>query len=82
MFGVRHDIEREFPEFESEIAGLKNSNPEFLRLLTQYDETDKKIYGLEQQSLPVSDHYFGDLKRQRLVLKDQLYTILKRRCFS
>ena len=77
MFGVRHDIEGEFPEFQTEINHLKNNNPDFLRLLVEYDETDKRIYGLEQQSLPVSDNYFGNLKRQRVVLKDQLYTILK-----
>ena len=81
MYGVRHDIEREFPEFQTEITRLKNNDPEFLRLLSEYDETDKKIYGLEQQSLPVSDDYFGNLKRQRLALKDQLYTFLKQRCF-
>ena len=80
MYGVRHDIEREFPEFQTEITRLKNNDPEFLRLLAEYDETDKRIYGLEQQSLPVSDHYFGHLKRQRVVLKDQLYTFLKQRC--
>jgi uncharacterized protein YdcH (DUF465 family) len=53
-----------------------------MRLLVEYDETDKKIYGLEQQSLPVSDDHFGSLKRHRLVLKDQLYSILKQYAFS
>lgn len=81
MFGVRHIIEREFPEFQKEISRLKNNDPNFVRLLVKYDETDKRIYGLEQQSLPVSDDYFGALKRQRVVLKDQLYSILKQRSF-
>jgi len=82
MYGVRHIIAREFPEFQMEIHRLKNNDPDFLRLLAEYDETDKKIYGLEQQSLPVSDDYFGTLKRQRVALKDQLYYILKQRSFS
>ncbi len=82
MFGVRHDIEREFPEFGLEINRLKNNDPDFVRLLVAYDETDKKIYGLEQQSLPVSDDYFGNLKRQRVLLKDQLYTILRQHTFT
>jgi len=79
MFGVRHVIEREFPEFQAEINLLKNNNPDFVRLLVEYDETDKTIYGLEQQNQPVSDDYFGNLKRQRMVLKDQLYSILRQR---
>ena len=82
MYGVRHIIDREFPEFQMEIHRLKNNDPDFGRLLIEYDETDKKIYGLEQQSLPVSDDYFGTLKRHRVVLKDQLYSILKQRSFS
>ena len=82
MFGVRHVIEGEFPEFLSEINQLKNNDPDFMRLLVEYDETDKKIYGLERQSLPISDDHFGNLKRHRLVLKDQLYSILKQHAFS
>ena len=82
MFGVRHIIEREFPEFQTEINRLKNNDPDFVRLLVEYDETDKTIYGLEQQSLPVSDDYFGNLKRQRLLLKDQLYSILKQHSYT
>ena len=82
MFGVRHIIEREFPEFQLEINRLKNDDPDFVRLLVEYDETDKKIYGLEQQSLPISDDHFGSLKRHRLALKDQLYSILKQQTFS
>ena len=82
MFGVRHIIERDFPEFQTEITRLKNNDPDFVRLLVEYDETDKAIYGLEQQSLPVSDDYFGSLKRHRLMLKDQLYSILKQHTFS
>ena len=82
MFGVRHIIERDFPEFQTEITRLKNNDPDFVRLLVEYDETDKAIYGLEQQSLPVSDDYFGSLKRHRVTLKDQLYSILKQHTFS
>lgn len=82
MFGVRHVIEGEFPEFQTKINQLKNNDPNFTRLLVEYDETDKKIYGLEQQSVPISDAHFGDLKRHRLVLKDQLYSILKQHSFS
>ena len=82
MFGVRHIIEREFPEFQMEIDLLKSNDPDFMRLVEEYDETDKKIYGLEQQSLPISDDHFGSLKRHRLALKDQLYSILKQHSFS
>ena len=77
MFGVRHNLAEEFPEFEHTIQYLKFSNPEFAGLIEQYDGTDKKIYGLEQQNLPVSDDYLGKLKKRRVELKDRLYNLLK-----
>ena len=78
MYGVRHSVEAEFPEFYTEITRLKHCNADFSRLLAVYDETDKKIYGLEQLNQPVTDDYFAYLKRQRVLLKDQLYAMLKR----
>ena len=78
MFGIRHDIDRDFPEFHAEISRLKNNDPLFTQLLDVYDNTDKQIYGLEQQLQPVSDDYFSDLKRRRVILKDQIYAILRK----
>lgn len=82
MYGIRHGIERDFPEFNAEISRLKNNDTHFTRLLAEYDETDKQIYGLEQQSQPVSDDYFSTLKRRRALLKDELYTILRQHSFA
>jgi len=77
MYGSRHDLAREFPEFERKITNLKSNNSDFSRMLAEYDGTDKKIYGIEQQMLPVSDAYFAELKRRRVALKDRLFEILK-----
>ncbi|HHM06406.1 MAG TPA: DUF465 domain-containing protein [Gammaproteobacteria bacterium] len=77
MYGVRHDIARDFPEHQSRIEQLKTRDPAFARLLAEYDETDKRIYGLEQQRMPVTDSYFSGLKRHRAHLKDRLYAHLQ-----
>ncbi len=79
MYGIRHGIEQEFPEFLTTIHERKQRDPLFGRLLAAYDDTDKKIYGLEQLQLPVADDYFTYLKRQRVKLKDQLYSLLRAR---
>ncbi len=73
MYGVRHYITEEFPELCQTIKTLKHKDQRFARLLTEYDSTDKRIYGLEQQGLPVADHYFDQLKRRRIRLKDKIY---------
>ena len=77
MFGVRHEATTEFPEFKGIISYLRDSDPDFARLLAEYDETDKTIYGLEQKQQPMADEYFGALKRKRLLLKDRLYSRLR-----
>jgi len=76
MYGVRHQIANEFPEFSAKIELLKRNDQTFSRLLNKYDETNKKIYGYEQLKQPVANTYF-ELKKWRLRLKDQLYSILR-----
>ena len=77
MYGARHYLNNEFPEFQHTIDLLKTRNKDFADLLNEYDTTDKKIYGYSQQSQPVSDTHFEVLKKKRLRLKDQIYTILR-----
>jgi len=77
MYGARHHLTNEFPEFQNAIDRLKSRNNDFAQLLNEYDATDKRIYGYAQQSTPVSDTHIEALKKKRLHLKDQLYAILK-----
>ena len=77
MYGVRHHFQEEFPNLSAIISSLKKSNPQFATLLSRYDETDKKIYGIEAQSRPVADEYVEFLKKERLQLKDRLYSMIK-----
>ncbi|ALP54556.1 hypothetical protein Tel_16140 [Candidatus Tenderia electrophaga] len=79
MYGVRHHFQEEFPNFSGTISSLKKSDPQFATLLSRYDETDKKIYGIEAQSRPVTDDYVEFLKKERLRLKDRLYSMITKR---
>lgn len=76
MYGVRHPLLAEFPDHTSTISQLKNNDPQFARLMSEYDQTDKRIYGLERASLPVADDYVEVLKKHRVRLKDQIYSML------
>lgn len=76
MYGVRHHILEEFPNFSGTISNMKKKDPQFASLLSRYDETDKKIYGIEVKNRPVTDDYIEFLKRERLHLKDRLYSII------
>lgn len=77
MYGGRHNLVEEFPEYRIAIDHLKVNDSDFARLLAEYDVTDKRIYGIEQQMQPVSDTYVEELKKRRVHLKDQLYSRLR-----
>jgi uncharacterized protein YdcH (DUF465 family) len=77
MYGVRHHLTKEFPEYRGAIEHLKTNDESFAKLLNEYHQTDKKIYGYEMLMQPVTDSYMEQLKLWRLRLKDQLYNILR-----
>jgi uncharacterized protein YdcH (DUF465 family) len=77
MLGEPHDLLHEFPDLESRIAALRSTNEEFARLMTEYDTLDAQVRRLEELGTPVADETIEDLKKERLLLKDRLYEILR-----
>lgn len=77
MHVEHHDLAKEFPEFKENIHQLKQSDAHFARLFGEYQDLDKEICRLETEEVPVTDEAFEAKKKQRLQLKDQLYTMLK-----
>lgn len=77
MFGEQHDLHHEFPEFNNQIHELKLSNGHFQRLFKEYDELNHEIKRVEQGIETPSDEVVEELKKNRLLLKDQLYVMLK-----
>ncbi|MFQ5468899.1 MAG: YdcH family protein [Gammaproteobacteria bacterium] len=76
MYGVRHHLSHDFPEYQHAIESLKTNSRNFATLFDEYDNTDKKIYGLINQMQPTADSHLETLKKKRLLLKDQLYSLL------
>ncbi len=77
MLGESHDLFHEFPELESKIASLRSANQEFARLMDDYDSLDARVRSLEELGVPVADETIEELKKQRLMLKDHLYQLLR-----
>lgn len=76
MFGEHHHLAHEFPEYKDKIHELKMSNPAFAALLEKYNSLDDEIYRIEEQIETPSDEYTENLKKQRLLLKDELFQLL------
>jgi len=77
MFGEHHDIPHEFPEYRDLIQTLHNKHSGFQRMYTEYHTLDTEIRTIEQNVEPVSDSYTENLKKKRVMLKDQIYATLQ-----
>ncbi|MEA3276634.1 MAG: YdcH family protein [Pseudomonadota bacterium] len=77
MLGESHDLLHEFPDLETKIAELRSNNEDFAHLMNQYDNLDARVRKLEELGTPVADETIEDLKKERLLLKDRLYEILR-----
>jgi len=78
MFGEKHDIPHEFPEFQVDIEALKQQDPMFSEAYNEYHLLDEEIRQIEQNVETVSDVYAEELKKKRVVLKDQIYEALRK----
>mgnify|MGYP003601333315 FL=1 len=67
-----------FPEYRELITQLKTTDRHFLRLFDQHNELDQKIKNMEAAISSASHEEIERLKKEKLSLKDQLYSVLKK----
>lgn len=67
-----------FPEYRDLITKLKHNDHHFTRLFDKHNELDQKIKNMENHVAPGTHAEIETLKKEKLLLKDQLYAILKK----
>ena len=67
-----------FPEYRDLITQLKTSDHHFSRLFEKHNTLDHRIRNMESRIEPGSHEDIETLKKEKLLLKDQLYLILKK----
>ncbi len=67
-----------FPEYRDLITRLKHHDMHFTRLFDQHNELDQQIKNMESGLAPGSDTDTEKLKKQKLLLKDELYQLLRK----
>ena len=73
---LQHDLAHEFPNLVEKMREMKLKNAHFGKLFTQYDELNHQILALEGKGTPVTDETMEDMKKQRVVVKDEIYKML------
>ncbi|ACC70352.1 YdcH family protein [Paraburkholderia phymatum] len=66
-----------FPEYRDLISRLKKEDAHFARLFERHNELDHEIRNMETGVVPADGRSIEVLKKEKLRLKDNLYTILR-----
>lgn len=68
-----------FPEYRDLITRLKSegTNHRFLHLFDKHNELDQQITGLEDRDVGGTHTELETLKKEKLLIKDELYAILR-----
>ena len=75
---IHHPLIEEFAEYKDVIHELKINSAHFRRLAHEYEGIDKSIFRAEQGIEIVNDEYLNSIKKERLHLKDLIYSMLKK----
>jgi uncharacterized protein len=67
-----------FPEYRDLITKLKTTDHHFTRLFDRHNALDQKIKNMESHITPGTHEEIEVMKKEKLMLKDQLYAILKK----
>lgn len=73
-----HTILQDFPEMGEHIHETKKNNAHFASLSDKYDELVHSINRMESGTETFTDEHLEELKKKRLKLKDELFSILKK----
>ena len=74
---THHPLIEEFAVYKDAIHELKLNNAHFRRLAHEYEGIDKSIFRAEQGIEMVNDDYLNSIKKERLHLKDLIYSMLR-----
>ena len=76
MSHVPHELAEEFPDKTDQLHDLKMSNAHFAKLFDEYHVVNREIHRIETRVEPATDERTTDLRKKRMVLKDEIASML------
>jgi uncharacterized protein YdcH (DUF465 family) len=76
MSHTPHELAEEFPDKVEVMSALKTSDAHFARLHDEYHEVNRAVHRAETRVDAISDEAEEDLRRQRMRLKDEIWTMI------
>jgi len=77
MSHTPHELVAEFPGMADTIHALKTKDAHFAKLADEYHDVNRAIHRAETNVEPTDDLHEEQMRKKRMVLKDELYAMLK-----
>lgn len=76
MTHVPHQLAEEFPDQADRIRDLKQNDPHFAVVAAKYEEANHQVHLAETNVKPLDDVEMLNLRKERMVLKDEVAALL------
>lgn len=76
MSHTPHELAEEFPEKVEKMHALKERDAHFRKLFDDYHEVNRAVHRAETNVEPCDQAHETQLRRQRMMLKDQIAAML------
>lgn len=76
MSHTPHELAEEFPEQTDKLHTLKMGNAHFAKLSEEYHRINREIHRIETGIAPATDEHSTDLRKRRMMLKDEISGML------
>ncbi len=77
MSHTPHELAEEFPDQVDAMHALKENDAHFAKLFDEYHTLNRAIHRAETDIEPTDDLHMGEMRKQRLALKDQIAAVLR-----
>lgn len=76
MSHTPHELAEEFPDQVDALHALEESDAHFAKLFDEYHTVNRAIHRAETNVEPTDDLHMGEMRKQRMALKDQIAAAL------
>lgn len=77
MSHTPHELAADFPEYADQLHHLKTTDAHFRKIADKYHALNRDIHRAETNIEPTSDDHMIEMRKQRVALKDDIYTALR-----
>lgn len=76
MSNTPHELAEDFPEHVEKMHELRGSDAHFAKLFDAYHQANRATHRAETDVEPTTDDHLTDLRKERMRLKDEIYSYL------